>query len=76
MPIWSRSFDRESKDVFAIQDEISRSIVNELRLTLGRGQRRYNTNLEAYELYLKARAHGSPYRSRSRQGLRPTCSSR
>lgn len=60
VPIWSRSFDRESKDVFAIQDEISRSIVNELRLTLGRGQRRYNTNLEAYELYLRARAHGSP----------------
>jgi TolB-like protein len=60
VPIWARSFDRESKDVFAIQDEISRSIVNELRLTLGRGQRRYNTNLEAYDLYLKARAHGSP----------------
>jgi tetratricopeptide (TPR) repeat protein len=60
VPIWSRSFDRESKDVFAIQDEISRSIVNELRLTLGRGQRRYDTNLEAYELYLRARAHGSP----------------
>ena len=27
--------------MFAIQDEISRAIVNELRLTLGRGQRRY-----------------------------------
>ena len=56
VPIWSNSFDRELKDVFAIQDEISRSIVNELRLKLGRGQRRYNTNLEAYDLYLRARA--------------------
>jgi TolB-like protein/DNA-binding winged helix-turn-helix (wHTH) protein len=55
-PIWSNSFDRELKDVFAIQDDISRSIVNELRLKLGRGQRRYNTNLEAYDLYLKARS--------------------
>jgi adenylate cyclase len=55
-PLWSGRFDRELKDVFAIQDEISRSIVNELRLKLGRGQRRYNTNLEAYQLYLKARA--------------------
>jgi TolB-like protein/DNA-binding winged helix-turn-helix (wHTH) protein/Tfp pilus assembly protein PilF len=54
VPLWSNSFDRELKDVFAIQDEISRSIVNELRLNLGRGQRRYNANLEAYELYLKA----------------------
>jgi serine/threonine protein kinase/tetratricopeptide (TPR) repeat protein len=60
VPIWSRSFNGGAKDVFAIQDEISRSIVNELRLTLGRGQRRYDTNLEAYDLYLKARAHGSP----------------
>ena len=55
VPLWSERFDRELKDIFAIQDEISRSIVNELRLKLGRGQRRYNTNLEAYDLYLKAR---------------------
>ncbi len=55
VPLWSARYDRELKDVFAIQDEISRSIVNELRLTLGRGQRRYNTNIEAYDLYLKAR---------------------
>ncbi len=54
VPLWSNSFDRELKDIFAIQDEISRSIVNQLRLKLGRGQRRYNTNLEAYDLYLKA----------------------
>jgi eukaryotic-like serine/threonine-protein kinase len=56
VPLWAERFDREMKDVFAIQDEISRAIVNELRLTLGKGQRRYDTNLEAYELYLKARA--------------------
>lgn len=56
MPLWSERFDRELEDVFGIQDEISRAIVNKLRLTLGRGQRRYHTNLDAYELYLKARA--------------------
>ena len=55
-PLWSNSFDRDLKDVFSIQDEISRSIVNELRLKLERGQRRYNTNLEAYDLYLKAQS--------------------
>jgi TolB-like protein/DNA-binding winged helix-turn-helix (wHTH) protein/Tfp pilus assembly protein PilF len=54
VPLWSNSFDRQLKDIFAIQDEISRSIVNQLRLKLGQGQRRYNTNLEAYDLYLKA----------------------
>jgi eukaryotic-like serine/threonine-protein kinase len=56
VPLWVDRFDRELDDVFAIQDEISRAIVNKLRLTLGRGQRRYDTNLDAYELYLKARA--------------------
>ena len=56
VPLWAEQFDRELKDVFAIQNEISSAIVNKLRLTLGRGQRRYETNLEAYELYLKARA--------------------
>lgn len=53
-PLWSNQFDRELKGVFAVQDEISRSIVNQLRLKLGRGQRSYNTNLEAYDLYLRA----------------------
>jgi TolB-like protein len=55
VPLWAERFDRELKDVFAIQDEISRAIVNKLRLTLGRGQRHYETNTEAYELYLKGR---------------------
>ena len=56
VPLWSDRFNRELKDVFAVQDEIARAIVNQLRLTLGRGQRRYDTNPEAYELFLKARA--------------------
>jgi TolB-like protein/DNA-binding winged helix-turn-helix (wHTH) protein/Tfp pilus assembly protein PilF len=55
-PVWSGRYDRELKDVFEVQDEISRSIVNELRLNLGRGQRRYNTNLEAYDFYLRAKS--------------------
>src|SRR5262245_6821665 len=55
-PLWSRRFDRELADVFAIQDEISLEIVNNLRLTLGHGRRRYETSVEAYDLYLHARA--------------------
>ena len=55
-PLWSGKFDRELTDVFAIQDEISRGIVNNLRLQLGRGRRRYETSVEAYDLYLRARA--------------------
>ena len=39
-PLWSGRFERELKDIFAVQDEISLSIVNELRLNLGQGRRR------------------------------------
>src|SRR5215510_13415337 len=54
--VWSGRFDRELTGVFAIQDEISLGIVNNLRLKLGRGRRRYETSVEAYDLYLHARA--------------------
>ena len=56
MTVWSDKYDRELTDVFAIQDEISHGIVNSLRLKLGRGRRRYETSLEAYDFYLRARA--------------------
>jgi TolB-like protein/Tfp pilus assembly protein PilF len=55
-PVWSGRYDREVADIVAIQDEVSRGIVNSLRLKLGRGRRRYETSLEAYDLYLRARA--------------------
>ena len=63
-PLWSGKYDRELTDVFAIQEEISRGIVNGLRLKLGSGRRRYETNVEAYDLYLRARA-----RAEGRLGL-------
>ena len=55
-PLWTERFDRELTNVFVIQDEISRGIVNSLRLKLGNGRRRYETSTEAYDLYLRARA--------------------
>ena len=55
-PLWSGRYDRELTDIFAVQDEIARGIVNSLRLKLGRGRRRYETSVEAYDLYLRARA--------------------
>ncbi len=58
LTVWSERYDRALTDVFRIQDEISRGIVNSLRLKLGRGRRRYETSAEAYDLYLRARAMG------------------
>jgi eukaryotic-like serine/threonine-protein kinase len=55
VPLWVEQFDRELKDIFAVQDEISRAIVEKLRLTFGTGQRRYDLDIDTYLLYLKAR---------------------
>ena len=60
--IWSGQFDKELNDVFAIQNDIAVGIVNNLRLKVGRGRRRYETSVEAYDLYLHARVQ--PQRSR------------
>jgi len=60
--VWSERYDCEMKDVFDIQDEISRAIVQALKLKLIGDQqqqlvRRYTDNIEAYQLYLKGRYH-------------------
>lgn len=59
--LWSEHYDREMTDVFAIQDEIARSIAGRLRITLegvaDEGLVKAGTkNVEAYQLYLKGRA--------------------
>jgi len=58
--LWSERYDRELKDVFAIQDEISRSIVAILRVTLTAGEsdaiaKLPTTDHEAYDYYLRGR---------------------
>jgi len=63
---WSDRFDRKVTDVFAIQDEISRGIVNTLRLRLNPGRRRYEANLEAYDLYLRGRQIMASFPTRGR----------
>ncbi|HET9038945.1 MAG TPA: protein kinase [Gemmatimonadales bacterium] len=58
--LWSERYDRELADVFAIQDEIARTIVDTLRATLLQDLGdptpvRYRANLKAYQHYLKGR---------------------
>ena len=59
--LWSKRYDRELNDVFAIQDEIAADIVEALRLELaddGAGRVvRHTENQEAYHLYLRGRYH-------------------
>jgi eukaryotic-like serine/threonine-protein kinase len=56
--LWSERFDRDAGDIFAIQDELSLSIVEHLKVTLHVGERvalqtRPTDDHEAYNLYLK-----------------------
>jgi eukaryotic-like serine/threonine-protein kinase len=56
--LWSETYDRQLEDVFAIQDELSRAIVDALKLRLGSESDQLvvpTKNLEAYNLYLKGR---------------------
>ena len=58
--LWSESYERDVQDIFSIQDEISRTIVNTLKVKLvGEPNRalvkRSTDDLEAYSLYLKGR---------------------
>lgn len=58
--IWSESFDRDLEDVFAIQDEISLAIMEELKPELLGDESadllgRATASVEAYNLYLRGR---------------------
>jgi serine/threonine protein kinase/tetratricopeptide (TPR) repeat protein len=56
--LWSETYDRQLEDVFAIQDEIARAIVDALKVRLSGENEQLVVpakNLEAYNLNLKAR---------------------
>jgi serine/threonine-protein kinase len=58
--LWSETYEREMHDVFAIQDEIARAIVETLKVKLFTGAdgalvRPPTEHVEAYALYLKGR---------------------
>ena len=58
--VWAERYDRDTTDIFAIQDEISAAIVKSLKLSLlpeekKAIERRGTDNAEAHDLYLMAR---------------------
>jgi adenylate cyclase len=60
--LWSETYDREMKDVFAIQDDIAQSIVKALQVTLSPQERRAMQSVatsdpEAYDYYLRGRRY-------------------
>jgi adenylate cyclase len=81
--VWAERYDRDLKDIFALQDEISDAIVMALKLTLLPGERhaiqqRGTENIEAYNLYLMARqlyVTGHEGDARRAEGIIRLCSS-
>src|SRR5688572_20993814 len=60
--VWAERFDRDLEDIFAIQDELSRAIVDALKVQLLPQEReaiehRGTTSAEAYNLFLMARKY-------------------
>jgi serine/threonine-protein kinase len=60
--LWSDRFDRNMKDIFAVQDEIAMAVVERLEVELVAGEKekitkRHTRDEKAYELYLKGRYH-------------------
>jgi serine/threonine-protein kinase len=58
--IWADSYDRDLTDIFAIQSEVAQTIANKLTATLSPEEKKWieakpTDNLEAYDLYLRAK---------------------
>ena len=58
--LWSETYDRELKDIFAVQDEIAQAIVERLKIQLAPEEQQLaqrdkapTQDVEAYELYLQ-----------------------
>ena len=64
--LWSERYDREMRDIFALQDDITLDVVEALKVTLfgdekAAALKRHTEDAEAYELFLKGRYHSYKY---------------
>ena len=68
--LWSERYDRDMKDVFAIQDEIAENVAAALQAVLSEDQKRYLRQVQpkdvaAYDHYLRGRKFFYQFRERS-----------
>jgi TolB-like protein len=59
--LWTRTFDRELKDIFAVQQEIARAVAESLKVTLlgsnEKSGQMASSSVEAHNAYLQAHFH-------------------
>jgi TolB-like protein/DNA-binding winged helix-turn-helix (wHTH) protein/tetratricopeptide (TPR) repeat protein len=68
---WAESYDRDVKDILALQDSVARTIADQINITLAPAQpsrpaTRRNVDPEAYEAYLKGRYY---WNKRTAEGM-------
>ena len=62
--LWSKSFDQELEDIFAIQDEIASCIAESLLDTLTKVKTTSSRDVKAYEHYLRGRQFFNRFRKK------------
>jgi TolB-like protein len=58
--LWTRTFDRQLKDIFGVQEEIARAVAESLKVTLlgsDSAQENASKNVEAHNAYLQGHFH-------------------
>jgi serine/threonine protein kinase/Flp pilus assembly protein TadD len=70
--LWSERYDREMKDVFAIQDEIAENVATALQVVLSEEDKKaiqvaQPKDVEAYDYYLRGRKYFYQFREKSMQ---------
>jgi TolB-like protein len=70
--LWVETYDRKLQSIFTVQDEISKAVVNALRIELVAGQeymlvKRYTQDPDAYNLYMEGRLN---WNKRTEPGLK------
>jgi TolB-like protein/class 3 adenylate cyclase len=58
--LWSQTYDRTLSDIFAVQEDISKAVAQNLKLSLGLGEFNrpgWTRNVAAYDEYLQARTY-------------------
>jgi adenylate cyclase len=68
--LWAERYDRDLKDIFAVQDEVTKNIVSAMAVKLTRDEadqltRRYTKNVEAYEYALRGLEYHCMYTKKS-----------
>lgn len=69
--LWGDQYNRQTSDIFLVQEEIAKTIFEKLRLNLSaeelrRALKRHTSNTDAYHLYLRGRFH---WNKRSAEGF-------